>query len=111
MGYSDGHWRIQLKANQGTSVCFAHSANDEPTPPARLGCGDWQVYDVDKEWETQTMLLEPEDVVKEREAAAQREREREAVLRRLRRTDGDIKAAVNAWCSNRSAAEAQFGHI
>ena len=29
----------------------------------------------------------------------------------LARSDSDIQAAVNAWCSGRAAAEATYGHI
>jgi surface protein len=31
--------------------------------------------------------------------------------KKLWRTDGDIKVAVNLWCSNRAAAEERYGHI
>ena len=64
--YSDGHWRIQLKVSQGTSVCFAHTASEEPMSPVCLGRSDWHVYDLDKKWMTQDLIVEPEDVIKRR---------------------------------------------
>ena len=31
--------------------------------------------------------------------------------KKLRRTDGDIREAVNLWCSHRAEAEERYGHI
>jgi len=31
--------------------------------------------------------------------------------KRLRRSDGDIREAVNLWCSDRAAAEEKYEHI
>ena len=50
------------------------------------------------------------DEQRDREAAARRERDT-ALLMKLRRTDLDIKDAVDAWCEDQSAAEAKYGHI
>ena len=33
------------------------------------------------------------------------------ILNKLSRSDGDIREAVNLWCSDRTAAEEQYGHI
>jgi hypothetical protein len=60
----DKHWRIQSKAQVGTSACFAQVVASEPFPPLKLAshCEDsWNEYDLlDLQWTVAPLCLEAE---------------------------------------------------